>query len=122
MQGCMKNNPAINVVYAINEPAAQGATEALAVACNKSVLVTIDGGCSNLPYVASGKISATAGQFPDTMAADGLEAIYNLVVKHVHLDAPGSGFVSTGTRLYTNDPQSGVPSIDVIAAKKVCWG
>jgi fructose transport system substrate-binding protein len=57
------------------------------------------------------------------MASDGVDAIYNLVKKHEHPAAsPGLGFFNTGTKLYTNDPQAGVPSITVAAAKKVCWG
>jgi fructose transport system substrate-binding protein len=123
MQTCLQKDPKINVVYAINEPAAQGATEALAAAHNKAIVVAIDGGCSNLPFVASGAISATAGQFPGKMAADGVSAIYNLVTKHVHPAAsPGLGFFNTGTQLYTNNPQPGVPSVNVTAAKKICWG
>ena len=57
------------------------------------------------------------------MAADGVSAIYNLVTKHVHPAAsPGLGFFNTGTKLYTNDPQPGVSSLNVAAAKKLCWG
>ena len=123
MQTCLQKDPKINVVYAINEPAAQGATEALSAAHNKAIVVAIDGGCLNLPFVASGAIGATAGQFPGKMAADGVSAIYNLVTKHVHPAAsPGLGFFNTGTELYTNNPQPGVPSVNVAAAKKICWG
>jgi fructose transport system substrate-binding protein len=123
MQTCLQKDPNINVVYAINEPAAEGATEALRAIHSKAIVVAIDGGCSNLPFVANGAIGATAGQFPGTMASDGVDAIYNLVKKHEHPAAsPGLGFFNTGTKLYTNDPQAGVPSINVAAAKKVCWG
>jgi fructose transport system substrate-binding protein len=123
MQNCLQKDPKINLVYAINEPAAQGASEALAAAHNKAIVVAIDGGCSNLPFVASGAISATAGQFPGKMAADGVSAIFNLVTKHVHPAAsPGLGFFNTGTKLYTNNPQPGVSSLNVAAAKKLCWG
>ncbi len=123
MQTCLQKDPHINVVYAINEPAAEGAAQALAAAHSKALVVAIDGGCSNLPFVANGSIAATAGQFPGTMAADGVSAIYKLVTKHVHpATSPGLGFVNTGTKLYTNDPQAGVPSINVAAAKKICWG
>lgn len=122
MQTCLQKDPNINLVYAINEPAAEGATEAIKQAGSKAIVVAIDGGCSNLPYVQSGAIAATAGQFPYKMAADGVDAIYKLVTKHVHpADSPGLGFFNTGTELYTNDPQAGVPSINVAAAKKVCW-
>jgi fructose transport system substrate-binding protein len=57
------------------------------------------------------------------MAADGVDAIYKLVTKHVHpATSPGLGFFNTGTKLYTNDPQAGVSSVNVAAAKQICWG
>jgi fructose transport system substrate-binding protein len=123
MQTCLQKDSGINLVYAINEPAAQGASEALKAVGSKAIVVAIDGGCSNLPFVASGAISATAGQYPGTMASDGVDAIYNLVTKHVHpATSPGLGFNNTGTKLYTNDPQPGVPSLTVTQAKAICWG
>jgi fructose transport system substrate-binding protein len=123
MQTCLQKDPQINLVYAINEPAAEGAAQALAAAHSKALVVAIDGGCSNLPYVAKGQIAATAGQFPGKMAADGVDAIYNLVTKHIHpATSAGLGFFNTGTELYTNDPQSGVPSVSASAAKSLCWG
>jgi fructose transport system substrate-binding protein len=57
------------------------------------------------------------------MAAEGVNAIYNLVKKHVKpATSPGLGFSNTGTKLYTNDPQAGVPSLKVEEAKPICWG
>jgi fructose transport system substrate-binding protein len=123
MQTCLQKDPNINLVYAINEPAAQGAAEAIKGLGSKAIVVAIDGGCSNLPFVASGQIAATAGQFPGKMAADGVDAIYNLVTKHVHpATSAGLGFFNTGTKLYTSDPQPGVPSMTPSAAKSICWG
>lgn len=123
MQTCLQKDSGINLVYAINEPAAQGASEALKQAGSNAIVVAIDGGCSNLSFVQSGAIAATAGQFPGTMASDGVDAIYNLVTKHVHPAAtPGLGFYNTGTKLYTNDPQPGVPSLTASQAKGICWG
>jgi fructose transport system substrate-binding protein len=123
MQTCLQKDSGINLVYAINEPAAEGASEALKQAGSNAIVVAIDGGCSNLPFVQSGAIAATAGQFPGTMASDGVDAIYNLVTKHVHpATTPGLGFYNTGTKLYTNDPEPGVPSLTVSQAKAICWG
>lgn len=123
MQTCLQKDSGINLVYAINEPAAEGASEALKALGSKALVVAIDGGCSNLPFVASGAIGATAGQFPGLMASDGVDAIYDLVTKHVHPAAsPGLGFYNTGTKLYTNDPQPGVPSLTATQAKAICWG
>lgn len=123
MQTCLEKDPNINLVYAINEPAAEGATEALKAVGSHALVVAIDGGCTNLPFVASGAINATAGQFPGKMASDGIDAIYKLVVKGQKPAAtPGLGFFNTGTVLYTNNPQPGVPSVNVAKAKGMCWG
>jgi fructose transport system substrate-binding protein len=123
MQTCLQKDPNINLVYAINEPAAQGAAQALKAAGNNALVVAIDGGCSNLSWVQNGSIDATAGQFPGKMASDGVDAIYKLATKHVKpATSPGLGFFNTGTKLYTDDPQSGVPSITASAAKNMCWG
>jgi fructose transport system substrate-binding protein len=123
MQTCLQKDPNINLVYAINEPAAQGAAEALKGVGSKAIVVAIDGGCSNLPFLSDGSIAATAGQFPGKMASDGVDAIYNLVTKKQHpATSAGLGFFNTGTKLYTNDPQPGVASITSAAAKSICWG
>ena len=123
MQNCLQKDPNINLVYVINEPAAEGASEALKAAGNKALVVAIDGGCSNLPYLQSGAISATAGQFPGKMASDGVDAIVKYAKTGQKATAtPGLGFLNTGTKLYTNDPQSGVPSTTASAAKSICWG
>jgi fructose transport system substrate-binding protein len=124
METCLSKDPAINVVYAINEPAAQGAARALKSAGRSGVtIVAIDGGCGNLPYVADGEIGATAGQFPGKMALDGVDAIakYAKTGKKPTND-PGQDFFNTGTQLYTNSAQTGVPSITTTAAQKQCWG
>jgi fructose transport system substrate-binding protein len=124
METCLSKDPKINVVYTINEPSAQGAAHALQASGKSGVtIVTIDGGCSNLPFVASGKIGATAGQFPGKMALLGVDAIaaYARTGKKP-TNQPGQGFFNTGTQLYTDSPQPGVPSITTAAASKLCWG
>ena len=123
MQTCLQKDPNINLVYAINEPAAEGAAEAIKGVGSKAIVVAIDGGCSNLPFLSNGSIAATAGQFPGKMASDGVDAIYKLATKHTKPAAsPGLGFFNTGTELYTNDPMKGVPSITSAKAKSICWG
>jgi fructose transport system substrate-binding protein len=124
METCLSKDPTINVVYAINEPAAQGAAHALQAAGKTGVsIVTIDGGCSNLPFVADGEIGATAGQFPGLMAVDGVKTIAEYAKTGTKpANQPGQDFFNTGTQLYTNSPQAGVPSITTAAASKVCWG
>jgi fructose transport system substrate-binding protein len=124
METCLSKDPNINVVYAINEPAAEGAAHALKAAGKTGVtIVTIDGGCSNLPFVADGEIGATAGQFPGKMAIDGVEAIAQFAkTGHKPANQSGQDYYNTGTELYTDSPQSGVPSITTQAASSLCWG
>lgn len=124
METCLSKDSGINVVYAINEPSAQGAAKALKAAGRSGVtVVAIDGGCSNLPFVAKGEIGASAGQSPGKMAKLGVDAI----AAYAHTgkkpaNQSGQDFYNTGTHLYTDQPQSGVPSITTSAASKVCWG
>lgn len=120
----LSKNPNINVVYAINEPTALGASEALAAAGKKGVLlVTVDGGCDGVSKVAAGTYSADSEQYPLVMAKDGVNAIYKLITKRIKPSVTaGKNFFDTGAKLVTNDPQAGVPSITTSAASKVCWG
>jgi fructose transport system substrate-binding protein len=124
MENCLSKDSGINVVYAINEPAAQGAAKALKTAGKTGVsIVTIDGGCSNLPFVSNGEIGATAGQFPGKMALEGVDAIAKFAkTGKKPTNQAGQDFYNTGTQLYTDSPQSGVASITAAAAKNKCWG
>src|SRR5579875_109802 len=124
METCLAKNPNINVVYAINEPAAEGSVKAVQDAQRSGItVVTIDGSCGNLPYVSKGQFAATAGQFPGRMADLAIKAIYNLVTRHVvPKPTPGLNFYNTGTIVYTNHPEPGVPSINTTQALKTCWG
>jgi fructose transport system substrate-binding protein len=124
METCLSKDSGINVVYAINEPSAEGAAKALKTAGKTGVsIVTIDGGCSNLPFVANGEIGATAGQFPGKMALDGVQAIAQFAkTGKKPSNQAGQDFYNTGTQLYTDSPQPGVASITAAAAKNKCWG
>lgn len=124
METCLSKDSAINVVYAINEPAAQGAAKALKAAGRSGVtVVAIDGGCSNLPFVANGEIGASAGQAPGRMAKLGVDAIASYAKTGKKPANPaGQAYDNTGTQLYTDHAQPGVPSISSSAASKVCWG
>ena len=109
---------------AINEPAAQGAAHALKSAGKTGVtIVAIDGGCSNLPFVAAGEIGATAGQFPGKMAVEGVDAIAKFAkTGEKPTNQAGQDFFNTGTQLYTDSAQTGVSSITTKAAASLCWG
>jgi fructose transport system substrate-binding protein len=125
MESCLSKNPNINVVYAINEPAAEGAYSALQAAKHTTGVdvVAIDGGCLGVQYLKKGAISATSGQFPGKMAGLGVSAIFNLV-RHKKSPSvtPGLSFFNTGTQLYTDQPQTGVPSVTSSQASQLCWG
>jgi fructose transport system substrate-binding protein len=124
METCLSKDPNINVVYTINEPSAEGAAHVLQTAGKKGVtIVTIDGGCANLPFVSKGEIGATAGQFPGKMAVEGVDAIAAFAkTGRKPSNAPGQDFFNTGTELYTASPQPGVASITPAQASKLCWG
>ena len=81
MENILQKAPDIDVVYAINEPAAAGGYSALkAAGKDKGVLVVaIDGGCPGVKSVKEGVIGATSQQYPLLMAAKGVEAIVDFV-------------------------------------------
>ena len=120
MENCLQKNPGINLVYAINEPAAAGAFKALkAAGKDKGVLlVSVDGGCTGVRDVKSGKIAATAQQYPLKMAALGAEA----GLLYAKTGKKASGYVDTGVTLITDKPLAGVDSKDTQAGLDACWG
>ncbi|MEO6298607.1 MAG: substrate-binding domain-containing protein, partial [Paracoccaceae bacterium] len=76
MENLLAKDPDINVVYTINEPAAEGAAQALTKAGKTGVLiVSVDGGCPGVANVKAGLIGATSQQYPLLMASKGVEAI-----------------------------------------------
>jgi fructose transport system substrate-binding protein len=123
MEQCLSKDPNINVVYAINEPAAEGAGTALKAAHKTGVIVAaIDGGCAVIPYLQNGEVTATSAQFPGKMAALGVEAINTLAKTGKKPAATaGLGFFNTGTKLYTDSPVAGVPSGTSGQLANVCW-
>ena len=123
MEQCLAKDPNINVIYAINEPAAEGAGAALKAAHKTGVIVAaIDGGCAVMPYLQSGEVTATSAQFPGKMAALGVTAIYTLAKTGQKPAAtPGLGFFNTGTQLFTDSPIAGVPSGTTTQLANVCW-
>lgn len=125
MESLLQRDPGINVVYAICEPAAAGAIEALKAfgLIDKVIVVSIDGGCPGIQNIIDGLLTATATQSPDTMTSLAVEAI----VKYVKTGekpkpTPGLPFFDTGTNLVTNDPIDGVASVAAEEAIKTCWG
>jgi len=126
METCLAANPDINVVYTINEPAAQGAYDALTAAGKDDgvIIVSVDGGCDpGLRLVAEGVIGATAQQYPGKMATLGMEAIKDLADGGAAPEVtPGLDFFNTGVALVTDNPVDGVDSISVAEGQDICWG
>lgn len=124
MENCISANGKINLVYTINEPAAEGAAAAIKAAglTEQITIVSIDGGCTGIDLVASGTIGATSMQFPVEMAEKGVETIAD-VVRGGDLPPTSEGldFVNTGTELVASDGQ-GLTFTDPDAAKDTCWG
>ena len=77
MENILQKAPDINVVYAINEPAAAGGYAALKAAGKEKgvLIVAVDGGCPGVKSVKEGVIGATSQQYPLLMASKGVEAI-----------------------------------------------
>lgn len=125
METLLQRDPYLSVVYAINEPAAAGAYEALrSIGRDKDVLVVaVDGGCPGVRNVEDGVIAATAMQFPLLMAQMGVEAVARFVKDGTRPKAAdGRDFINTGVELVTDRPVPGLPSIGTQAALKKCWG
>ena len=125
MENCLSANSDINVVYTINEPAADGALQALQAAGKSGVLVvTIDGSCQYVNgLLKQGKIAADSAQYPGDMAAKGVTAIAGLARGGKKPSLPsGKDFIDTGTALVTGSPLSGVDSQTPDTAAQKCWG
>jgi len=125
METLLAKDPDINVVYTINEPAAEGAYQALKAAGkeNQAIIVSVDGGCPGIASVKSGVIGATSQQYPLMMASKGIEAIVAYAKDGTKPAASeGLSFFNTGVNLVTDKPAEGVPSIDSTKGTELCWG
>lgn len=119
MESCLQRDPAINVVYAVNEPSAAGAARALRAAARKGVIVvTVDGGCQGVRDVDAGGITATAQQYPLKMAELGV----NAAAAYIRTGKKPTGYVNTGVALVAKRPVAGIPSIDVAKGVAGCFG
>lgn len=120
MENCLQKDPAINVVYTINEPAAAGAYNALKKAGKEKdvIIVSVDGGCAGVADVGKGVIAATSQQYPLKMAAMGVAA----GVEYAKGGKKATGYVDTGVTLIAAKPVAGVDSKDVKVGTELCWG
>ena len=118
MENLLSAHPDINVIYTINEPAAQGAFFAIKKAKRDVLVTSIDGSCSGVRSVADGTIGATVMQFPIRMGEMAVEA----VIKAVDDGGTPHGFHNTGTVLITDHPVANVDSKDSKWGLENCWG
>jgi len=121
MENCLTKNPDINLVYAINEPAAAGAYTALDKAgkADGVTIVAVDGGCSpGIAGIISGHFAATSQQYPLKMAQMGVEAI----IKYAQDGTKPSGYTDTGVTLISAKPIAGVDSQGAVFGAQNCWG
>lgn len=120
MENCLQRAPQVNVVYAINEPSAAGAWNALVKAGREKdvFIVTVDGGCRGVADVAAGHFAATAQQYPVRMAELGVLA----GVEYLRSGKKPSGFTDTGVALVAGTKLPGVESLTVEEGAARCWG
>ena len=125
METLLTKDPSISVVYTINEPAAEGAFQALKKAGKEKgvLIVSVDGGCPGVKNVAAGVIGATSQQYPLLMASKGIEAIAAFGKDGTKpKTTEGLTFMNTGVNLITDKPVDGVKSIDTKEGLAKCWG
>lgn len=120
MENCLQRAPQVNVVYAINEPSAAGAYNALLKAGREKevFIVTVDGGCRGVADVAAGRFAATAQQYPLRMAELGVLA----GAEFLRTGRKPNGFVDTGVALVAGEPLPGVESLTPEEGAARCWG
>ena len=122
MEQLLQKDPDINVIYSINEPSGFGAATALKSAGKQPddfILVSVDGGCDAIERgIKPGVIDATSQQYPQNMAAQGVEKI----AAAARGGEKPSGYVDTGVKLITADPVDGVESEDAAFGTENCWG
>lgn len=126
MENCLSANPDINVVYAINEPAGEGAYAALKAAnkTSQAKIYAIDGSCAGLKLVGSGEFASDATQYPGKMASLGVQAIAKLARGGAKPSvSSGKSFYNTGTKLVANKAAGKVTTVQSpAAAASACWG
>lgn len=122
MRQILVDTPDVNVVYTVNEPAALGALEVLedeGADLSGIVLVSVDGGCRTMREgVRPGRIDATAQQYPENMAREGVRA----VAAQVRDGERPRAFLDTGVELVTGDSLPEVASRDIEFGIRNCWG
>ena len=124
-ENLLAKEPNMNLIYTINEPAAEGAFQAMKAAGKETqaLIVSVDGGCPGVQNVKGGVIGATSMQFPLLMASKGVEAVAAYAKDGAKpANSEGLDFFNTGVELITDKPVDGLPSITSEEGLKKCWG
>ena len=124
-ENLLQKEPGMNVIYTINEPAAEGAFQGMKKAGKEkqALIVSVDGGCPGVKSVKEGIIGATSMQFPLLMASKGVEAVAAWAKDASKpKNSEGLNFYNTGVELITDKPVPGVKSITSEEGLKKCWG
>jgi fructose transport system substrate-binding protein len=124
-ENLLAKEPNMNVIYTINEPAAEGAYQAMKAAGKETqaLIVSVDGGCPGVKSVKDGIIGATSMQFPLLMASLGVEAVAAFAKDGTKpKNSEGLNFFNTGVKLITDKPVDGIPSVTSEEGLKICWG
>jgi fructose transport system substrate-binding protein len=122
VENMLQKDPTINVVFTMNEQSASGAAQGLkAAGRDKDVLlVSVDGTCAGIEMVRNGTIGATSMQFWLNMATDAMQAAMDKIkTGAVPPVTPGLEYIDSGTKLVTDHPAPGVPSITSDEALKL---
>lgn len=119
MANCLAKHPDINIVYAINEPAAAGAQRVIKASKGRGVvhIVGIDGGCPGVEAVLRSELSATAQQYPAQMARQGLEA----AARYIRQGQRPERLIDTGVKLVTASATPPPGGVSAEAGLKACW-
>jgi fructose transport system substrate-binding protein len=126
METCLAANSDINVVYAFNEAAAEGAADAIEAAgrTGEVVISTIGGSCYGVSLVADGRITALALQPPEALAQAGTNAIERIAEGGTVVANSSAGdFVvpTPHTAVNDNSGDGGYNAMSSQRAADVCW-
>jgi fructose transport system substrate-binding protein len=124
-ENLLAKDPDMNVIYTINEPAAEGAFQAMKAAGKdkQAIIVSVDGGCPGVQNVKGGVIGATSMQFPLLMASKGVEAVAAFAKDGSKpKNSDGLTFFNTGVQLITDKPVDGLDAKTSEEGLKICWG
>jgi fructose transport system substrate-binding protein len=125
MENCLTKNPGVNLVYTVNEAAAEGAHQALRAAGTAgATIVSVGGGCEpGIRLVKEGLIGATSQLYPLKMASEGIKTLVQYVKTGTEPElGSGQEFIDVGVVLVTDRPVADGRSITSAEADEVCWG